>query len=301
MAYDVSLHFGLARRFTALCGIASTLAGCAFTETSTSLRFVPSAPTHRLRLTRADASPLASTFRQEGHTIVGQLALTDACSVESTQILRQQEVTDTHTRRGATVAWIVTGAVLTAVGTSLLVASTAANSEVSCGNGDTPRSGDKCYSESGFFREAGVSALLTGLVPVVTGSYFLAQKPRVVMKDLAAKEVKNTSGPAPCGSTVTLVGLTAAVELPGNGRWLGQAAADGSLRIDINPNIPLPDNTTLRVVVDAVPASLAGLVSPGALLGELTVQRGVASLNPGKANARKQGNLQRSARNASLP
>jgi hypothetical protein len=189
---------------------------------------------------------------------------------------------------------------LAAVGTGLLIASADANSEVVCGDGaNAPHSGDTCLSEAGAYREVGVTALLTGLIPVVAGGYFLAQKPRVETKDLAAKEVKSVSGPTACGSLSALQGLTAALELPGNGRWVGQALADGSLRIDINPNIPLPEKATLHVVVDAVPANLAGLVSPGASLGELTVQRPAAS-GPSKASAHQKSTEQRTARNASL-
>ena len=298
MANDGFLRFGWGSRFTALCAITSTLAGCAFTETSTSVRSLPGTSTAQLRLARADTSPILGTFRQEGHVIIGQLALTNACSIESTQLTRQQEVTDTHTKVGSSVAWVVTGAVIAAVGTGLLVASADADKHVFCGDGSgQPREGEQCHSVSGAMQELGITTLVTGLIPVVAGGYFLAQKPRVETKDLATKEVKRVSGPTVCGSTASLQGLTLAVELPGNGRWLGQALADGSVRIDINPNIPLPERATLRVVVDAVPANLAGLVSPGAALGELTLR---PAIKPSKASARPKPSDQRSARNAPL-
>ena len=140
-----------------------------------------------------------------------------------------------------------------------------------------------CNSESSALEDAGLTTLLSGLVAAVAGGYSLAQKPTIQTKELPSEtHTQLLSNNASCGTTAALEGLSVAVDLPGNGSWRGRTALDGSVRIDVSDSIKLPEGAPLTVVVDSVPPLLAGIVTPGAVLGDVKLVRGSAS----KKNAR---------------
>jgi hypothetical protein len=253
-------------RLTAACVLVSCLSGC-LAEVSTSVRETPGIPQQRFRLVRAGIMPIAGQFRQEGHAVAGQLTLTGACNAESVQSIKRQEVTDTHTNRSAAVGWLVAGGVIAAIGTGLLVASGDADKQVTCGD---YREGDKCQSESGAMQEIGLTALLSGLTMAVPGGYFLSRRPQIETKDLPEKQLAHvTSQNVACAPASSLSGVVA-VELPGNGSWSGRASADGSVRIEIQPGIPIPGGATVPVSIQSVPSTFATSVTPGTVLAEVT-------------------------------
>jgi hypothetical protein len=261
MAYTGFCCFG---RVVAAALMVST-AGCSFTESSTTIRSAPEPATQRLRLARADSAPLTGQFHQEGHAIVGQLAFANDCTAESTQVVKRQEVTERHTRRGTVGALVAVGAAVAAVGVGFLVASASADKRVSCGEG---KAGDTCDSESSAEQYLGATALGYGLGSAILGGYWLAQKPQVESKELPPEQLTHpVPGTFACGTTAALEGLALAVDLPNNGKWTGRVSADGAVRIDINEKITLNDDTPVRVVVESVPASLAGTVAVGASWG----------------------------------
>jgi hypothetical protein len=242
--------------------------GCSFTQTSSTIRAVPGAPSERLRLTREGLSVLSGDFHQEGHTVVAQLTLSNDCTTESNQVIARQQVTDTHTNRTTAIAWTIVGGMLTAVGTGLLVDSQSADTRVVCGSGDTVKAGDQCDSASSAESSAAVSTLVLGLTTALVGGFYLTRKPQIETTDLPVQQLTTVTTQVSCGASAALAGLGLALELPGNGKWSGRAEADGSLRININPQLALPD-ATLPIVVEEVPPSLAGLVAPGAVVGQL--------------------------------
>ncbi len=263
------------QRFTPAVALAITcslLAGCTgLRETTTSVRSVPEAPVERLRLTRAGVLPIAGTFQQDGHSVLGQLSVTNQCTAESTQLIRKQEASDTHTVRGTATAWTIVGGLVTAVGVGLLVASDGADKRVTCGEG---RAGDQCESQSSALQTGGITMLATGLATAIAGGYFLAQKPNVETKELPAERVTHVEAEGvSCGVTRMVQGLSVGFEVPGNGTWSGLALADGSVHIEVNPGIKLPDSGALPVFVLSVPANLAGIVSPGTRLGEVALSK----------------------------
>ncbi|MET0794181.1 MAG: hypothetical protein ABW061_21850 [Polyangiaceae bacterium] len=273
MANRESKRLGRAQRLAALFLAGTLVAGC--TQTTTNVRSLPGPSVEHIHLTRAGVIPVAGAFRQEGHSIVGQLAFTTDCTAESRQIIRQQVTTDTHQDRRASIALTVVGATVAAAGVGLLAASSDADQEVSCGQG---RAGDRCQSESSALMELGLSALLSGLTAGVAGGYLLAQKPQIETRELPTEtRTQLIANGVSCGPTRVLEGLSVSFELPHGGAWSGRAAADGSVRIDVNEGIRLPEGTTVRIVVDAVPAGLAAIVSPGMLVGEVSLARGAAA------------------------
>jgi hypothetical protein len=277
------------QRTTAVCLLASTISGCSFTQSSSSIRSLPEPPVEHLRLLRADTAPLTGTFKQDGHTVVGQLTLGTGCATESTQTVRRQNVTETHTNRATSITWAIVGGVLTAVGTGLLVASESADSRVTCGNNldSAPKDGDRCSSMSGDESTLGFSTLLTGLAAATAATIFLVRKPQTETTDLPPQQVTHVTTPVACGNVAALSGLVLALDLPGNGKWTGRAASDGSVRIDINDKIPLPIEATVAVTVDSVPPSFATLVMPGAKVGTLTLTDGHADGARSKLTARR--------------
>jgi len=267
-------------QIVALAVATSSLSACTgFRETTTSIRSLPDKPVERVRLTRAGVSPIAGEFRQQEHSVLGQLSITHLCTQESTQLIRKREESDTHTVRGTAMAWTVVGGLVTAVGAGLLVASDDADKRVSCGEG---KAGDQCESESSAMQTAAFSLLVTGLSSAIAGGYFLAQKPSTETKELPAERVTRVQAESvSCGATRMVEGLSVGVEIPGNGTWTGVALADGSVRIEVSPGIKLPDSGTLPVVVMAVPANLAGVVSPGMRLGEVALKKQQPESKPG--------------------
>ena len=240
-------------------------------QTTTSIHTTPGAPTQRYRLIRAGVAPVVGSFRQDGHAVQGQLTLTGACNSESFQRQERQEVTETRTNTGNSMALTVASAIVSAVGVGLLVAAGGADDRVTCGE---MQSGDKCLSESGAYTEAGVGVLGLGLSGVIAGGYFLMRKPEVETKQLPAQEASRvTAKNVACGNTANLEGMVAALELPGNGTWTGRVAADGSVRIAVNENVPLPEQGSARVIVQTVSAGYAGVIAIGATLGEVSFVR----------------------------
>src|SRR6185369_13220234 len=240
-------------RITAVCVLASCLSGC-LSEVSTSVRETSGVPQQRLRLIRAGVMPIAGQFRQEGHAVVGQLALTGACNAESVQSIKRQQVTDMHTNRTAAIG--------------LLVASGDANTQVTCGD---QREGDTCQSESGALQGAGLSILLGGLTMAVPGGYFLSRKPQIETKDLPEKQASRvTSQNVACAPPSSLEGIVVAVELPEGGSWSGRVSSDGTVRIEIQPRIPLPEGATVPVTVQSVPLTFATSVTAGTVLADVT-------------------------------
>lgn len=272
MAHQTATLSGRAPQFAAICLTAGLLAGCAgMTQTTTSVRALPEPPSLHVHLTRAGVIPITGTFRQEGHAVIGQLAFSNDCASESRQVVRRQETTDTHSNRATATGLAIVGGIVTAVGVGLIAASADADEQVSCGEG---KAGDRCMSESSALQEVGLTTLLTGLTVAVSGGYFLAQKPKLETKELPTET--NTvliSNSVSCGSVQSLDGLSVALELPQNGTWSGRTSADGSVRIDVNESIRLPEDATARIVVDSVPPILARIVSPGASLGEVRFTR----------------------------
>ena len=264
----------------ALAIASSLLGGCTgFRETTTSIRSLPEAPVERVRLSRVGVSPIAGSFRQQGHAVLGQLSITDQCTKESTQLIRKQEQKDTHTVRGTATTWTVVGGLVAAVGTGLLVASADADGRVTCGEG---KAGDQCESASSALQSAGLTLLAAGLSSAIAGGYFLAQKPELETKELPVERVTRAQADGvSCGATRMVEGLVVGFEIPGNGTWSGQALADGSVRIEVSSGIKLPDSGSLPVLAVAVPPNLAGVVSPGSRLGEVGFSKPALENKPG--------------------
>jgi hypothetical protein len=285
MAYN---WLNAALRLTFLGFVSVTGAGCSLTSSTTTLRTALGPAVEQHRLQRADTNAVTGAFQQQGHAIIGQLAFTADCVTQSTRPVYRQEVTDRRTNRAAATAWTVAGGVIVAAGVGMLVASSSADQQVNCGQ---MQAGDQCQSEASALQTVGFATLLAGLIPIGSGLIFLAQKPRTETKDLPSEAIATVEpGAVACGATAELEGLSALVEIPGNGKWTGRAAADGTLRIEINDRIPLLEGSRVMVTVESVPAGIAGLVSPGATLGSLTLGAHAA----GNPSARRGMPLRRS-------
>jgi len=257
----------IGNRVAAACVLATFVSGC-LSEVSTSVRETAGPSVEHFRLVRPGVVPIAAQFHQVGHSIVGQLALTNACNTESVQSIKRQEVTDRHTNRGAAIGWLLAGGVVTALGTGLMVASGGADKRVTCGDYSD---GDECHSMSGAMLETGLLAALSGLTVAVPAGISLAQKPKIETKDLGEEQISFvTSSNVPCAPPTNLEGIVVAIDLPGNGNWSGRSAADGTVRIEVQPSIPMPEGESVSIRVQSVPSTLASNVVPGAVLAAVT-------------------------------
>jgi hypothetical protein len=126
-----------------------------------------------------------------------------------------------------------------------------------------------------------------GLTAATAAGIFLVRKPQTETTELPSEQVTHVTAPVACGNAASLEGLVLALELPGNGKWTGRAANDGSVRIEINDKIPLPTQATIAVTVDSVPPSFAGLLTPGANVGTLTLTDGHPDAARRKLTARR--------------
>ncbi len=246
------------------------LNGCASTTTSVIAKEAP--PVTRLHLSRSDAEPVSATFFQDGHSIGGTVRLANACSLETTRTTLSERRTTTKQSTGATIAWLVTGGVITAAGIGLMAASPHQDQRVFCGNGDTGRAGDTCDSVSSALMQVGLTTLGLGLGATALGVIGVVQKPKIETESLPPQQVTTSTPESPCGGAEALDGMLIALELPNGGRWTGPVLRDGTLRIEISPEVPLAGGEA-RFFIDSVPAALADVIVRGTSLGTLTLAR----------------------------
>jgi len=260
------------RSRSALLMLTASLSGCSMTETTTSVRTELGRPYERVRLERADAPPLLATWRQEGLTLVGQLAFSDACRTEAVQVTRRTQVTDTHPNRRFTAGAYVTGAALSLLGIALFANAQGKDETVTCGGGGTPKSGDKCYSEAGAWREIGAITIGAGLGAILGGVMVQSRKPVVQTKDLPSNEqVRVVSSKGSCGNTAAFEGATAAASLSTGGKWIGVIDGEGTVRIDLRGSSPSRGTLATMSVESAAPDAAPSLVV-GTALGQLELQ-----------------------------
>jgi len=255
-------------RLAGMLAVALSASGCSMTTTTTSVRATPGPVTQRLRLSRAGLSPLEAHFAQQETALLGRVSFAQNCVYEGSSTLKRELLTTTTTNKQSTTALLVAGGILTAAGIALYASSSGKDENVYCG--DEPKDGDQCHSEAGTYRYLGVVTLGTGLGALLGGGVLLARKPQVETKPLESQELHSV-GPTVglCGKQASLDGLSVYVNMPGGGTWSGRVDAEGSARIDLPSQF---EATTLPVFVGAVPASAAGMVSPGMQLTEVTLQ-----------------------------
>jgi hypothetical protein len=266
-------------RLAGVLAVAVSASGCSMTTTTTSVRATPGPVTQRLRLSRAGLAPLEAHFAQQETALVGRVSFAQNCVYEGASTLRRELLTTTTTNKQSTTALLVAGGILAAAGVALYASSSGKDENVYCGDGE-PEDGDQCHSEAGAYRYVGVVTLGTGLGALLGGGALLARKPKVETKPLESQELHSV-GPTVgmCGKQASLDGLSVYVNMPGGGTWSGRVDAEGSARIDLPSHF---EATTLPVFVGAVPASAAGMVSPGMHLTEVTLQTVAPPARPSK-------------------
>jgi hypothetical protein len=248
-----------------LCG----LSACQFTQTTTTTARIAGPEVTRVRLAQPHSVPLSGAWRQEGRSIVGRVAFTTECRAERTQSVERREVTETRTNTPSMKAWTIAGGVIGVMGIGFLMASTGKDESVHCGSGGAPEDGDTCTSEAGAYRTLGLTGAAFGITTAVVGAIMIARKPQVETKPLGTDQVMTTASTMQaCGIPGSLEGMTLAVSWPGVGPVTGRVARDGTARIELAPEAPLPDSA-VRVIVASVPGSAPDIVAPGAAVGEV--------------------------------
>jgi hypothetical protein len=223
-------------------------------------------------LERADGNPISASWRQEGLSLVGQLAFSDACRTETVQVARRTQVTDTHPNRRYTTGAYITGAALSLLGVAIVASAQGKDHTVTCGGGDAPRSGDTCYSEAGAWQRIGLGSIGAGLGSVLGGAIVQSRKPIVETKDLPNDEqVRAVPSRRSCGSTAALEGSTVAASLSSGGKWTGVLDAQGRVRIDLAGSSP-KRGTLATMSLQSVAPAASPLLPAGMALGELELQ-----------------------------
>jgi hypothetical protein len=246
-----------------------SLSGCGVT-TQSSVAKAEGPSTTRLRLARPDAAPIEGTWRQENQAIVGSIAFTRQCSLETTRTVKRTQVTSSRPRKRDSTLLIVAGSVLAVAGTGFIVASKDQDDTVYCGSGDRVREGDRCNSLAGSFVELGVSVLTAGAVLGGYGIFAASKKPTVTETPLPPEQLVSTKPDSPCGNLAALDGMAVLAQLPDGALRRGQVTADGSARIELGPSGALT-GAPIPIVVDSVPTALEGIVNRGTPLGEVTL------------------------------
>jgi hypothetical protein len=250
-----------------LLGISS---GCTATTTSIVVSEQPSMT--RLRLSHEGANALQATLRQEGHTVFGTVSFTAECSLETTRTTLKEQSKSSKASTASIIGYAIAGVALTAVGTGLMVASKNPDHRVYCGEVDeAPKAGDSCWSDASTVMEVGLITLGTGLGLGGIAGFNAMRKPTVETVALPAEHVTTITPEAACGNDEALEGMIVALELSNGSRWLGQVAKDGAFSVEVSPEVLGAGEA--RAFVDSVPATLAGLIARGALLGTISLVR----------------------------
>ncbi|MDQ2642721.1 MAG: hypothetical protein M3020_02820 [Myxococcota bacterium] len=252
--------------------LAFAAVGCNFTQTATSVRSVPGAAEHRLRPASANSAPLRGSWTQETNALIGALAFTDECVIETEQTTARYEVTETRGNSKTATGWIVAGSLLSLVGVGIYASTAGADETVHCGSGGSPEAGDECHSEKSVQQELGVAVLGLGLGSLVAGGITLARKPTEESKALPVeRSIRRSTDAQRCGELETLEGTQIAVEIPGRGSWSGAVNPEGAVRIELAPELTLP-RAEVRFKVQKVPAAIEGLVAIGLDVGGLSLE-----------------------------
>jgi hypothetical protein len=267
--------------------LALVLSGCAMTETTTTVRVLPGAPTQRIRLVRPDAAPLSAVWRQDGSSLVGQLSFANECSTETLQVNQRTQVTTTHPNPKYSTGAYVAGALLTVAGVALIANGQGKNEQVTCGYGDeAPRSGDTCESEAGAWREIGAITIGAGLGAVLGGLIVKSRKPVVETHDLPSEQqVRPQPNQKACGDLPALEGAIIRATLSSGGTWTGTADGGGAVRIDL-AGAAIGRGARATFTLESVRSGATPLSLAGAPLGALALESPRAtSSHPAAARA----------------
>jgi hypothetical protein len=230
------------------------------------------APTTSVRLSREDAAPLAATFRQQDHALIGHVGFTSSCAEETRRVVHR-EMRQNRVEPGWALATAASVG-LAVLGAYVISTADSADHEVVCGNGyDAPKAGDKCESAASSLTSAGASLVASGIILTGTSAIMLARSTYTEHRPLPDQRTIDVRQARPCGTPAAFEGLALAVLLPGfGGKWTGNVLTDGSARIDLGSNLKLPHGAPLDVFVETVPSQLAGLVAPGSVLARITLE-----------------------------
>jgi len=251
--------------------LAFAAVGCNFTQTTTSVRAAPGPAEHRLRPASANSVPLRGSWTQEVDGLIGALAFTDECVIETQQTTTRYEVTETRGNSKTATGWLVAGSLLSLVGVGVYASAAGADETVYCGSEGRPEAGDRCRSEKSVQQALGAAVLGLGLGSVLVGGLTLAKKPTEVSKALPVARSTRRSAAQRCGDLAELAGMQIAVEIPGRGSWSGAANEEGAVRIELAPELTLP-RAEVRFKVQSVPAPVEGLVAVGLDVGGLSLE-----------------------------
>lgn len=263
----------IARSLVALTALQAFLPGCQLTETTTTVRAQSQAPTERIRLERPDSAPLSGAWQQNGTTLVGQLAFTNACGTETVQRTKLVQVKDTHPNRRTSTAAYIAGSALAVMSLALFANSQGKSEHVTCGSGDgEPVAGNRCDSEAGAWRSLGAITLGAGVGAILGGAIVASRKPVVTSKDLPSQErVLVSPGPKSCGDIAALQGSQVAATLSTGGKWTSTVDADGSVHIDLR-GASIQRDTVATLTVESIGGSASDLVPIGTRVGQLELQ-----------------------------
>ncbi|HLV65918.1 MAG TPA: hypothetical protein VKY73_08895, partial [Polyangiaceae bacterium] len=253
-------------RRSAVVALVSSLgaSGCSYTLTSTSTRETAAPPTKHIRLTRPDASPLAASWKQDGHRLHGELAFTEVCQTETVHVTHRERVEETRPNPTYTTTGYVVGSAFLATGIGFLLASANEDETVHCGVNGEVRHGTRCGSLAGSFRDLGLAGLAIG-GGLLIGSVLHARSTPTVTTTALPAERRVVVAPTvhACGDPSELEGIVVSAELSDGGTWSGTVDARGSVAIELSSSLTLHGDHSARFTVTSVPEHAPKLVKAG--------------------------------------
>lgn len=207
--------------------LASTVCGCSMGQTATYVRVERPPPQERVRLVRPAEAPIVAAWRQDGPTLIGQLAFAKVCQTEAVQLTRRARVSETRPNRNYVVGSYVAGSLLSAAGIAFMANSVGKSEETTCHDGE-------CSSQASAWRALGMLTLASGVAAIIGGVFVKNANPRIEATQLPDEvRVVPLASAGDCGNAQALDGAVVRATLSSGGSWDGTADRNGVVRIEL--------------------------------------------------------------------
>lgn len=256
---------------------------CVHRTRSVETRALPAS--ERPVLTEATGTPLRADWQVESGVLLGQLEWADACVLERSQTVVEEETIKKEPATGAGVALLVAGVATAVTG---LVLEASAEEETRCSSPPAMQGyipAIECDTERNPPRALTLSLTLGGVLLGSLGVATLRGKPSSSVHERSRREesVRGTQAVA-CGTPENTAGLVFVAILPDGRRLQTRANAHGQVKFTLPPDMASagasPGPGQIVVAVAEVQPELAHFVKRGLVLGRVDLPGTEAAPTP---------------------